>query len=352
MKNQLLPSLPKLPSKPATLREIEALTKPFILTTIIVSHVREGILEYGRSFSIHLMIDDFLQDFVSNERGETITSKIYRQKLTQMCMFLYGRHVYSTRQISRTDIKDFFVFKRESSDRFKKTTENGYRIAIRSWLRWCEYEGVPCIRPNSVRLLRIRPKDIRDKVLSPAGLRALLQTIASRGYSRLFTLRDMIIMLIFFESALRLSEVRNIRIQNIDLDTQQVRVIAKGGKMHIAFFSEGTAELIREYLSLRTDDSEMLFVQHGKNQQYLEYSKPLTRQAIYKTIKRYTDDKNIHPHAFRHSSLTNHLRNGLSIFEVKQIAGHENINTTCRYLHLANEELKAKARQSFAKMTL
>jgi site-specific recombinase XerD len=129
-------------------------------------------------------------------------------------------------------------------------------------------------------------------------------------------------------SAMRISEVLSLNRECIDFESREAKIVGKGNKERVVFFTHRAMDWIREYLAARTDDHPALFVN-------LDGSSRLKRPDIWRPFARYRKlaeiKKPVTPHLLRHTAATHLLFNGCPVGHIKEILGHERLETTCRY---------------------
>jgi integrase/recombinase XerD len=140
-------------------------------------------------------------------------------------------------------------------------------------------------------------------------------------------------------SAMRISEVLSLNRSQIDSRTAETKIVGKGRKERTAFFTDRALYWIGEYLKCRTDDCPALFVcQDGKTR--------LKRTDVWRPFAKYRKlagiEKRVTAHLLRHTAATRLLFNGCPIGHIKEILGHERLETTCRY-YLGLDHRAAKA---------
>ena len=157
-----------------------------------------------------------------------------------------------------------------------------------------------------------------------------------------FSARNKSILEVMYSSGLRISELINLEFKNIDLNDSIIRVMGKGSKERIVPISD----LAIKYLKIYVKDYRASLVKNETNNYvYLNnHGKKMTRQGVFKMIKKLTSEKGINkdvsPHTLRHSIATHMLENGADLRIIQEFLGHENIGTTQIYTHLTNEKLK------------
>jgi len=149
-------------------------------------------------------------------------------------------------------------------------------------------------------------------------------------------LRDKCILMTLYGAGLRLSEVASLKVSDVHSDKMQLFIRnAKGGKDRYALLSQANLEILRAYWKAY-HPKEWLFYSRNHT------GKHITSRAVQNIFKKYVKKakitKNVSVHTMRHSFATHLLESGTSIYHIKQLLGHSNINTTCVYLHLVKIE--------------
>ena len=129
-------------------------------------------------------------------------------------------------------------------------------------------------------------------------------------------------------SAMRIGEVLSLNRTDIDFERKEARVIGKGNKERTVFFTDRALLWLSRYLEIRTDAAPALFItQNGITR--------LDRGDIWRPFARYRKlaglNKPVRPHLLRHTAATQLLFNGCPVGHIKEILGHERLETTCRY---------------------
>lgn len=154
--------------------------------------------------------------------------------------------------------------------------------------------------------------------------------------------RNKAMLELLYASGLRITELLNLQLTDIDLKNQFVRVLGKGRKERIVPIGEIATKYVKLYLEeyrlglLKKKMSDYLFISNA--------STKMTRQGFFKIIKKECQKKHINkeisPHTIRHSFATHLLANGADIRIIQELLGHEDISTTQVYTHVVNEKLK------------
>ena len=140
-------------------------------------------------------------------------------------------------------------------------------------------------------------------------------------------------------TAMRISEVLSLDRGQIDFKTAEAKIVGKGGKERVVFFTERALSWVTRYLKARGDDNPALFVTG-------DGLRRLKRPDIWRPFTQYRKlaglNKRVTPHLLRHTAATQLLFNGCPVGHIKEILGHERLETTCRY-YLGLDHRAAKA---------
>ena len=160
-------------------------------------------------------------------------------------------------------------------------------------------------------------------------------------------IRDRLVMLLFYSTGIRLSELVGLNVGSVDFHTSTVKVLGKRNKERIVPFGAELREALEQYLSLRANQP----MAKGNDALFFGVRVPrIPKETVNHIVRRYlsqvTTLKKRSPHVLRHSFATAMLNNGAEIEVVKQLLGHESIATTEIYTHTTFEELKKAYRQA------
>ena len=164
-----------------------------------------------------------------------------------------------------------------------------------------------------------------------------------KGGDNLVSLRDSAVLETLFSTGLRVSELANLEIDNVNLKRDEFTVTGKGGKRRIVFLSERARDAIKAYLAKREDQSQHMFVSHDRAKGKRD-DLNLTPRSVQRIVDKYTRKagitKKVSPHTMRHTFATDLLRGGADIRSVQAMLGHASITTTQIYTHVTNKHLR------------
>jgi len=158
-----------------------------------------------------------------------------------------------------------------------------------------------------------------------------------------FGLRDKAILELFYACGTRVSELINLKVNDLFLNDEVIRVLGKGSKERLIPIGSSAIKWVKEYLS----KSRPLLMKKMKSENYLflnSRNTKLSRMGVWKIIDRYVKEadikKDVHPHTFRHSFATHLLEGGADLRAVQEMLGHADISTTQIYTHIDRDYIK------------
>jgi len=161
------------------------------------------------------------------------------------------------------------------------------------------------------------------------------------------SLRDRALLELLYASGLRVSELVNARLENLDLDARIIRVTGKGNKTRLVPVGQKACDAIRAYLD--KERPEMVGKRTGSEVFLSARGTKLTTVRVWQIVKACAKnaglDINVYPHLLRHSFATHLLSNGADLRIIQELLGHADISTTQIYTHVDQQRLKAVHRR-------
>jgi site-specific recombinase XerD len=223
----------------------------------------------------------------------------------------------------------------------KKNTQNYHLIALRAFLKYLARRDVKTMSPEKIELAKAPSRVVA--FLEPEELERILRVPLSVGED-LISLRDKAILEMLFSTGLRVSELANLKIDQVNLKRDEFTVRGKGDKPRVVFLSDQAKSWLKKYLDKRRNTSPYMFVCHDRAKSGREDSGPITPRSIERLVQYYAKaagiTKRITPHTLRHTFATDLLMNGADIRSVQSLLGHASITTTQVYTHITNKQLK------------
>jgi site-specific recombinase XerD len=228
----------------------------------------------------------------------------------------------------------------------KTTTQNYHMIALRAFLRYLSFRGVPSLSPEKINIAKTGDREIT--FLSADELEKMLSTPPT---DNIIGLRDRALLETLFSTGMRVSEISALNFEDINFENGEIAVLGKGKKLRVVFLSPSALNWIDQYLKNRdkildSTEGEPLFISNKKTR--------LSVRTIERIVTRYATlsglSKKISPHTFRHSFATDLLSAGADVRSVQSLLGHSSITTTQIYTHVTDKHLR-EVHQAFHGIT-
>ena len=247
------------------------------------------------------LITDFLE-YLEVEKGRsTLTGRNYDHYLRVFAGFAKKNGVENPEKIDLELVRKFRLALNRQN--LSKSTQNYYLIALRTFLKYLSTRNIDTLSPEKIELAKTSERQItflKDEELDEILSKPDLSTIQG--------LRDKAILDLLFSSGLRVSELCNLKKDDINLEKKEFSVKGKGGKVRVVFLDENSRESLKRYLNARRDKSEFLFVSYGHTNSSIANNQLLnagiTPRSVQRMIKKYSKmagiTKNVTPHVLRH----------------------------------------------------
>ena len=253
------------------------------------------------------------------------TIQKYQDCLRQVARLIGDREVTEYTKEAVTDLKARMMDRGLSVSRQIQILSAFKRILL-----YCREElGFMVLDAGQITVPK-RPR--RDVLfLSTEEVAQFVETIPLMNLSRTLCrsgLRFRALVEVLLGTAMRIGEVLSLDRNQVDLMKREAKIVGKGNKERVVFFTDRSILWLKHYLANRTDDHAALFVcQNGRTR--------LRRDDIWRSFgiyrRRAGISKPVTPHLLRHTAATHLLFNGCPIGHIKEILGHERLETTCRY---------------------
>ena len=283
------------------------------------------------------LIDEFL-NFLSLERGlakNTISS--YRRDLKKYAAYLKTKNIGTIDRIKRSDVNSFLMGLKDKGLNSSSIARN--LTAIKIFHKFLLSEGYSKEDIASVLDSPKLWKHLPD-VLSIAEVNKI---ISQPNLKNSQGIRDRAALELMYATGMRVSELVNLNLNDLNLDVGFVKCMGKGQKERIVPLGQKAKEALERYLQ---KIRPVLAKGRSSNALFLtRLGKKMSRQTFWKIIKRYVRlariNKRITPHTLRHSFATHLLERGADLRVVQELLGHANISTTQIYTHVNKDRLKS-----------
>ena len=276
---------------------------------------------------MYQIISEYIE-YLELEKGlARNTIEAYRRDLENFSDTL---NIYEVDSVSRLSVNSYIRSLKEN--KYAPASIMRKVASLRGFFKWADSMGIIGTNPTATLEQPKVPQRL-PKVVSIKEIEEML-------HNNLTPLEHVIIELLY-SCGLRVSELVNLKINDLDLASKYIRCFGKGSKERIVPFGETAIRIIKDYLPTRNfimkkyklDTKVFLINENGRF---------VNRQDIYELVHLQGKfiHKNISPHTLRHSFATHLLENGADLRIVQELLGHSDVSTTQLYTHISKKRLK------------
>lgn len=314
-----------------------------------ISPEQATVLEW----TLSVILDDYQMEKESHEivPYDGNAEKIVRRFLTVKHLAGCSEHTVKTYQfhlqklalnlrcplqdLDTNDLRCFLAEYKEKRKVSNVTLEN-IRLCLSSFFGWLHEEGL--IKKNPMkRISRIKADKTLKRPFSGEEMERLRMNCQRE--------RDLAILEFLYSTGVRVSEAVRLNRDQINFGQGECVVFGKGAKERVVYLNSKACIHLQKYLDSRTDNNPALFVSCKKPYQRLSKE---GIEAMLRDIGRASGVDHVHPHRFRRTMATNALNRGMPVQEVRQLLGHEKMDTTMIYCTVSQEGVKLSHKKFIA----
>ena len=284
-------------------------------------------------FLVESLLEKFLFYLEYEKNTSQKTLENYSLWLNRFVSYIWNVDV---RDINSMMVLDYRMYLNQLW--LSKKTINYHVVALRSFFKFCIKNDIDCIAPTKLELAKMPTREVN--FLTEEEVQDILQAPLQYENNEIKRARDYAILNVLYSTWLRVSELISLKKSQLDTWSNQFSVMWKWSKIRAIFLTDTAKSALDQYLSLRTDDSEFLFVSLSSNSVW----KPLSRNSVEALVKYYKDlvwiKKKVTPHVLRHSFATSLLKKWADLRAVQALLWHSSITTTQIYTHVDDKYLQ------------
>lgn len=284
-----------------------------------------------------MIVDEFIKYLKIERNYSKYTLKNYELDIIDFVNFCSDNNL-NIYKVKYTDIKKYLI--NIYNKKYKATSISRKISALRAFYKYL-YDK------------ELVDKNIFKYISLPKKEKRLPKYITNTDVDDIFNIpnintpigqRNRLILELLYGTGIRVSELCNIKLQDINYEERSIRILGKGSKERIVLYGKPCEEMLKKYI----EDGRNLLL-NGKNNNYLivgmnKKEKGITTRSIEliidDIIKKAALNKNVTPHTLRHTFATHLLNEGCDILIVKELLGHSSLDTTGIYTHVSNERLR------------
>jgi integrase/recombinase XerC len=291
-----------------------------------------------------MLKDNFVQFLEFEKRCSPHTLVAYSQDLEQFTLFL--SQVYNIESIEQADhqmVRSWFISLIESGTTSRTITRK--MSSLKSFFRFALANGFagtnPMLKVSAPKTAKRLPEFIEQEKMEKLVTFPVLS-------DKPMSLRDQTILLVFYSTGIRLSELINISINDVDLVKGAIKVTGKRNKERIVPIGDRVTGQLQRYMAERTEmeqvgnKSSLLFVNNKGDKLYPR----LVYRIVHGWLSQVSTREKLSPHVLRHTFATHMLDNGADLNAIKDILGHSSLAATQVYTHNTITKLKSVYKQA------
>ena len=285
------------------------------------------------------------QEYLRGQKGRSEnTIRIYTTDLQPFLTFLDNENL-DPRALNRHYLRRYLAWLSTSA----RGKDGGYArvsvarklIALRSFYRFLVQQGL--IDKNPIPKGRSFNIKVEKRLPTFLGRDEMGRLLEEPDTSQPMGMRDKAMLELLYSCGVRLSEIHDMDIENLNFGTREVRVRGKGSKERVALLGKPAAESLASYIhsarpQLEVDDTNALFLNR--------YGGRLSRRSVEKIVDKYAMQAatrpDVHPHTLRHTFATHLMEGGADLRVVQELLGHSSPTTTQVYTHVTQNETRAE----------
>ena len=277
---------------------------------------------------------EYLQLFLDAKRIEGCSERTIQYYNTTVEKMLH--HITApVRKMTTEEIRKYLVEYQKINNCSKVTVDN-IRRNISSFFSWLEEEDYILKSPMK-RIHKIKTKQQVKETISDEAIEVLRDSCEC--------LRDLAMIDLLYSTGIRVGELVNLNIVDVDFESRECIVFGKGDKERKVYFDAKAKLHLQTYIKQRKDDNPALFVTLDAPHNRLKISGVEIR---IRTLGRKNHMEKIHPHKFRRTMATRAIDKGMPIEQVQKILGHSQIDTTMQYAIVNQTNVKASHQKFIA----
>lgn len=288
----------------------------------------------GAASKVDVGNDEYLELFLDAKRIEGCSERTihyYRTTIKRM----FEDVTTPVRKIETEEIRRYLVRYQKINNCSKVTIDN-VRRNISSFFSWLEEEDYILKSPMK-RIHKIKTKQQVKETISDEAIEQLRDGCNC--------IRDLAIIDLLYSTGIRVGELVNLNISDVDLESRECVVFGKGDKERRVYFDAKSKIHLKEYLNSRNDSNPALFVTMDAPYDRLKISGVEIR---LRRLGRKLNLDRIHPHKFRRTMATRAIDKGMPIEQVQKLLGHSQIDTTMQYAIVNQTNVKTSHRRFIA----
>lgn len=280
--------------------------------------------------------EEFLKINVINDFISYISKKNYSvNTYTSYINDLYYFYIFVKKDLTKVTFEDIKDYLEHLNLKKEKTSSIRRKISsLKSFYKFLYKNNY--INKKDYPLTKIAYPKMEKKLPKFIYYNDLLEIINESSKDK-YGVRDRLIIEMLYATGVRVSELINIKINDIDFNNRRIIVLGKGNKERIVYYGEYAEEVLKEYMKTHERKNHNYLFVNSKGGKLTDRG---VRYIIDNIMSKLSVKTHVTPHVLRHTFATDMLNNGCDIKVVQELLGHSSLKATEIYTHVTNEHLK------------
>jgi len=293
---------------------------------------------------IKAKIDDFLNYIYLEKKYSSNTLRAYKKDLFDFSDYIFEYDNFLNIKNVNLELLQNYIQKLFKSKIDEKTIQRKIS-SVKSFYKYLSFNRL--IKTNISEFIQL-PKTTK-KLPYLLSLHEINKLMDLPDLNKSNGVRDKSILEILYSTGIRISELAQIKLENINFSKRIIKVIGKGSKERYVILGDKALKALNNYMSLRSKFkfSNSLYLYPPIKKSSINY---ISDKTLFNIVKKYlkliSDNEKLSPHSIRHSFATHLLENGADLISVKDMLGHEDLISTQIYTHVGIDKLKKVYKKS------
>lgn len=290
------------------------------------------------------LVSEYTSYLASEKMKSHNTINSYQSDILNYLYYLENvKNINDIKKVETSDIKDYLAYLKKMGYSPSSTARS--LSTLKSFYKFLTLEHF--IKHNPT--LTISAPKLDKKLPTVLSVEEVMQLLNSLNDSTAYNARNRAMIEVMYGTGLRVSELVNLKLNELHLTSKMISTTGKGSKERIVPINDYAAKVLRDYII----NYRVELVKNKKDNNYLflnNQGEALSRQSFFLILKKLAKDagieKEISPHTLRHSFATHLLEAGTDLRYIQEMLGHEDISTTQIYTHLSKQKIKSVYNQA------
>lgn len=284
------------------------------------------------------LVREFCAYLASEKMKSNNTINSYRSDILNYIYYLKNiKNIYQINQATTKDIIEYFDYLKKLG--YQARSSSRCLSALKAFYKFLNLENTIDFNP----VISISSPKVEKKLPTVLSVEEVTKLLDSLKDDTPYNARNHAMIELMYATGLRVSELVNLKLEQLHLTDKMISTIGKGSKERLVPINDYASKVLRNYLI----NFRPQLLKKGKDQSFIflnNLGEPLSRQSFFLILKKMAKEvgieKEISPHTLRHSFATHLLEAGTDLRFIQEMLGHEDISTTQIYTHLSKQKIK------------